>query len=237
MEDLEQHLKNFKLEIKYKKNLKRLNLRLKSEDVIYITSPHHLKKDQILKFVYEKSGWILKRHQEMQNQAKLQSLNWSHLSFIPFRGENWTLIVERGPRQIVLDELQKHIIFQASEVIIQQPEKIKKILLSWLQENSLRILHEKVRYYEPLIGVRSKSIQIKNYRSRWGACNSKAELFFNWQIIAFSEHLMDYVVAHELCHIKEMNHSPRFYQLLEQQGFNIKEVHDLMKLKTNIYLG
>ena len=73
----------------------------------------------------------------------------------------------------------------------------------------------RVACYAPLIGVSYGRITIRNQRSRWGSCSSKGNLNFNWRLILAPGEVLDYVVVHELAHRREMNHSERFWRLVE----------------------
>ena len=81
-----------------------------------------------------------------------------------------------------------------------------------LAEKALKVIPERVRYYAPLIGVRPGRITIRNQKTRWGSCSAKGNLNFNCLLMLAPDEVMDSVVVHELCHMKEMNHSERFYQ-------------------------
>ena len=72
-------------------------------------------------------------------------------------------------------------------------------------------LPERVAYYEPLIGVHAGRVTIRTQKSRWGSCSSKGNLNFNCLLMLTPPEVIDSVVVHELCHLKEMNHSQRFY--------------------------
>ena len=76
---------------------------------------------------------------------------------------------------------------------------------------ALTVIPEKVRKYAPLVGVDYGRITIRNQRTRWGSCSSKGNLNFNCILMLFPEEVIDYVVVHELCHRKHMNHSAAFY--------------------------
>lgn len=80
-----------------------------------------------------------------------------------------------------------------------------------LADRALQIIPERVRYYAPLIGVSYGRITIRNQRSKWGSCSAKGNLNFNCLLMLAPPEVLDSVVVHELCHRKEMNHSPRFY--------------------------
>lgn len=74
-----------------------------------------------------------------------------------------------------------------------------------------KIIFKRVEYYKKIIGVEYNSIRIKSVKTRWGSCSSKKNLNFCWKIVMADIKILDYVVVHELCHLKEMNHSKRFW--------------------------
>ena len=80
-----------------------------------------------------------------------------------------------------------------------------------LADQAVKEIPERVRYYAPLVGVTYGRITIRNQKSRWGSCSSKGNLNFNCLLLLAPPDVMDYVIVHELCHRKEMNHSPQFW--------------------------
>lgn len=94
-------------------------------------------------------------------------------------------------------------------------DKLTSEELKELASQACRLLPERVRYYAPLLGVNYGRITIRNQRTRWGSCSSKGNLNFNCLLMLTPSEVMDYVVVHELCHRIEMNHSPRFWALVE----------------------
>ncbi len=84
-----------------------------------------------------------------------------------------------------------------------------------LADKALEIIPKRVEYYAKIMGVTYGRITIRNQVSRWGSCSDKGNLNFNCLLMLCPAEVMDYVVVHELCHLKEMNHSKRFWSLVE----------------------
>lgn len=80
-----------------------------------------------------------------------------------------------------------------------------------LKEEAKTVIPERVRYFSPLIGVTVKRVTIRSQQTKWGSCSSKGNLNFNCLLMLAPREVLDSVVVHELCHLKEMNHSERFY--------------------------
>lgn len=83
-----------------------------------------------------------------------------------------------------------------------------------LADQAMQIIPDKVRFYAEKIGVDYGRVTIRNQKTRWGSCSAKGNLNFNCLLMLAPEDVLDYVVIHELCHRKEMNHSPRFLSLI-----------------------
>lgn len=85
-------------------------------------------------------------------------------------------------------------------------------LHEWYQRNAEKQLSARTAHYARLMGVVPRSVVVKQYKSRWGSCSVMGDIAYNWQIIIAPSAVVDYVVVHELCHLRQHNHSPRFWQ-------------------------
>jgi predicted metal-dependent hydrolase len=84
------------------------------------------------------------------------------------------------------------------------------------KEDARALVHAKIAQFNSFYQHTIKKVFIKNHRSRWGSCSSKGNLNFNYRLVHLPEHLADYVVVHELCHLKCFNHSADFWTLVAQ---------------------
>ena len=84
-----------------------------------------------------------------------------------------------------------------------------------LADRALKYIPGRVKYYAGVIGVSYGGITIRNQKTRWGSCSSKGNLNFNWKLALMPDEILDYVVVHELAHRMEMNHSDKFWKIVE----------------------
>ena len=87
-----------------------------------------------------------------------------------------------------------------------------EVLSAWLKQEAIQIISARSRDWAGRIGVKIKKITFRDQRTRWASCSQKANLSFNWRLIMAPEAVLEYVIIHELCHLKQMNHSRSFWQ-------------------------
>ena len=94
------------------------------------------------------------------------------------------------------------------------PEQIRDAVQSWLQRQARRIFEERCGHFAPQLGVRVKKLSLSSAQTRWGSASADGSIRLNWRLVHFAMPSIDYVVAHELAHLREMNHSPRFWDVV-----------------------
>ncbi len=90
----------------------------------------------------------------------------------------------------------------------------KRLLGNWFAQQALIYLPQRVAALAPLVGVQPQGLRVRYYKSRWGSCNRRGELQFNWLLMMAPPVVVDYVVVHELAHLRHFNHSPAFWQVV-----------------------
>ena len=92
------------------------------------------------------------------------------------------------------------------------------------------LVEERIKYFNQFYGFKYNKINIKNQKTRWGSCSRKGNLNFNYKIIFLDPELRDYIIVHELCHLKEFNHSKNFWSLVAQVLPDYKKLRDGLKI-------
>lgn len=128
--------------------------------------------------------------------------------------------------------ISKHIekIKETKERFEAEPtEKLTREKVIALAEEALKVIPERVEYFAKVIGVTYGKITIRNQKTRWGSCSSKGNLNFNCLLMLAPPEVLDYVVVHELCHRKQMNHSKAFWLEVEKVLPDYKEARKWLK--------
>ena len=127
-------------------------------------------------------------------------------------------VVVRSPKRMRVDEVRKFVNSKSTWIekhltnrVPRNEVKLTDSELKELRERTRILVTERVRYFAPLVGVTYNQIAIRAQRTRWGSCSSKGNLNFNCLLGLVPSEVLDYVVVHELCHRKELNHSDRFW--------------------------
>ena len=127
-------------------------------------------------------------------------------------------VIVRAPKRMRIEEIRGFVESKAgwiekhlSNCSAQEQQKLTDQELRALREKARTLVTERVQYYTPLIRVTYNQIAIRAQHTRWGSCSSKGNLNFNCLLALVPPEALDYVVVHELCHLKELNHSDRFW--------------------------
>jgi predicted metal-dependent hydrolase len=108
--------------------------------------------------------------------------------------------------------------FTDTEVLLDVPAAVDaaKVLESALRDQARSLFNERLAVYAPHLGVTPPPLRLSSARTRWGSCSARGGISLNWRLVLMPLPIVDYVVCHELAHLKEMNHSPRFWAVVEQ---------------------
>ena len=222
--------KNVEYELVYSRR-KSIGLELNELGELKVRAPLETPTTVIESVLLSKSKWIMDKKKSIEfTNSKRVIQTFESGSFLRYIGKTYELRVKR------VDQLKNQEVFICEDIIWvytidHNPDNIKSMLIKWYQERSREILLEKSLYYSRALHVEFKAIKINNPKKRWGSCSSKGNINYNWRIIMATETVIDYLVVHELAHLRQMNHSNKFYSLIESILPNYKK--EILWLKEN----
>ncbi|MGB5092191.1 MAG: SprT family zinc-dependent metalloprotease [Parvibaculum sp.] len=184
---------------------------------VEVTSPSKRGFGKALAFASEQRDWIAERLQRIP-----QAVPFTHGAIVPFRGRDH-LIRHAGLRRpdrsrsgpvwcVESDEADglPEIHATGDEAFLQRR------LLDWMRNEARVELNERVLIHAEAFDVRPSRITVRDTTTRWGSCSPTRALSFSWRLILAPAHVLDYVAAHEVAHLRHMNHGPRFWALVRQ---------------------
>ena len=191
------------------KNAKHLILRIMPNgQKLRLTVPAMVTTDQAEKFLRRKRNWVATRLAKMPEPVLIADGNQ-----ISFCGITHDLIrIDRPHGPVVLDVIAG----KPALLIPGKPEHFVQYTVNFLKQQALEALQARVQAHVRTLGVQPRTIRITDTKSCWGSCSSIGTLSFSWRIIMAPPEILDYLAAHEVAHLREMNHSISFWKLVEQ---------------------
>src|SRR5215510_617422 len=184
------------------KRARRIILRFDhGEGRIVVVLPRRATLEQGRRFALLNRGWIRDRLDLLPEPVPFRSGR-----SIPFLGVMHRIRHQPQARGLVWQE-------DGAIHVAGRPEHLSRRVEDWLRREARREIERRARTKADLIGKRIAAITIRDPKSRWGSCSPRGQLSFSWRLILAPRHVLDYVVAHEVAHLKELNHGPRFWKL------------------------
>jgi predicted metal-dependent hydrolase len=195
-----------------------------------VSAPRWIALRDIEAAIVEKERWIrsrLEQWQQWRAKRRLPDVHFAEGGKLPFLGGEITLRLRADLRGSVLasgpegDELRLALPPDAAEA------QVRDCVQSWLKEQAQRVLGERLQELSTRNGVRCASWALSSARSQWGSCAADGRIRLNWRLVHFALPVIDYVVAHELAHLKELNHGPEFWRQVARllPGFEAARDH------------
>ncbi|MFZ4289390.1 M48 family metallopeptidase [Variovorax sp. HJSM1_2] len=215
------HLPGAEVGFEFKRAKRRTIGFLVGVDGLTVRAPKWVPLAEVDAAVMEKAGWILQKLGDARIRAQRQEgarIDWRDGAELPFLGERVLLVLdptqalgkagavlaaagaEGQPRQLLVG-LPQHA----------QPAQIRDVVQAWLMREAKAIFLARLQHFAPLLGVQWQKLSLSNAGTRWGSASTSGAIRLNWRLVHFSMPVIDYVVAHELSHLRVMDHSQRFW--------------------------
>ena len=215
---------------------KTVGLEVSIEDGVKIRAPEELSENEIEEVVEKKAEWILKK-QDKLSDVKPAPTPKEFLSGekLPYLGRRYRIKVKESDNvdQVKVKFYQGKFWIMVSKDVSDSDsrrELIRDEAIQWYRSHADQKIRERVKKYQEQIGEAPNLIKVKKQKKRWGSCSSKRNLNFNWKLIMAPMSVVDYIVVHELAHLKYPNHSKEFWQLVEAVIPNYEEKQEWLRV-------
>jgi predicted metal-dependent hydrolase len=199
-----------------------VRLEVRPQTGLTVVVPHSYKIGQLPGLLESKKRWIsnsLARCSNFQSPYAEEELGSGDT--IPYLGRDLKLVKRENHSEVDSVTLEGDTL--AVSHGLSKNGILELALEQWYRAEAARLINERVDRLSSQMGTHCKRIVIRGQKTRWGSCSHKKNLSFNWKLIMAPEPVIDYVVIHELAHLKEMNHSKRFWELVAQHCHRWRE--------------
>lgn len=200
----------FNYEIKYT-NRKTVNISVERDRSVIVRAPQGISAEKIECIVQSKKDWIIEKiNHEQKYPAKLIPKEFVSGETLLYLGRNYQLLVVDNE----IDDVE----FNQRFIISKSNQKnANKLLKDWYFERAKIKIEHQVKKYAKHLGVKYKEIKISDMKYRWGSCTPNNVIIFNWKLIKAPMYVLDYIIVHELAHLIEPNHTPKFWNIVSIQ--------------------
>lgn len=198
-------------EVNVKRSSRRRSVGLKvCQGRVVVSSPAFLSDKQIQALIVGKASWIKR---QLASQVVRNPLQYREGESLLYLGQLLILKLAQGRNHC---ELSQGGQLQLTLPSVSKPHLIRKSLINWYKQQASLYLNQRVEFFAQLTGLTPTGMAIKTFKARWGSCSRQGIIDFNWQLMMIPAEVIDYVVVHELCHLKYFNHSKQFWGLVSR---------------------
>ncbi len=208
-----------------------LSFRVLNNGILKILAPKSLSEDEIFSEVLRHTDWVevqIKKSKDVK--ARFPQKKWRSGEKLPVFGKDKTLNIQmtatKKPQVVFLDnEIDFFVPYDWQKLNQKtQEEKMAKAFKKAFKEKFSYELSKQVDYWSKMMGLYPKDLKFKDTKTQWGSCTSMGTVCLNWKIGVFDKEISDYVIVHELSHLKHQNHSRQFWSLVEEYTPNRKAI-------------
>ncbi len=190
-----------------------VRLEVSEVDGLSVIVPRRYDLRQLDDLLYRRASWILRKLEAYsQGESNREQRPLSSGDRVPYLGRQLCLCI------IQADGNDRGIYLSGDDLLIIRSAKVAhpRLVEIWYRHEAARFIQERIDLMSPKLNVRCGRVTIRGQKTRWASCSPKGSLSFNWRLMMAPEAVVDYVIIHELAHLKEMNHTARFWRLVAE---------------------
>lgn len=184
-----------------------IGLKITSQGLV-VHAPKRISASQLQQVLLQKARWIQQKLALRENH-QVSPMQWVDGEPLMFMGQDIVLSLQQHATN-------KAVTLQGNQLLVRSPQVdnqtfVARKVLQWFAQQALPDFTRRVELIAAQMGEKVTGVALSNARSRWGSCNSRKQIRLNWRLIQAPPHIIQYVICHEMAHLKEMNHSAKFY--------------------------
>lgn len=196
-------------------------------DGLVVHAPKRIFEFQLNQILQEKAHWILNKL-KAREANQVEKIGWVDGENLLYLGNDIQLNITQGSsnKALVFDQ-------NTLKAIALQPNNhavVARKVIAWYKKQAAIDFARRLEILAAKLGVPTPPLTLSNAQSRWGSCNSRGEVRLSWRLLQAPPHIINYVICHELAHLKQMNHSPKFYAVVEQLFPHYKAAEKELKM-------
>jgi predicted metal-dependent hydrolase len=201
------------------------------DDTVKVTVPKNLSDQRIEGLIKNRTVWIRQKLKIQTETIRPKDKEYVNGETFSYLGRNYRLkCLSGGSGEAKLTNGYLTVWLAKDASGAASGGCVRQSLQQWYQSRALEKLKEKTKRYSAILGVSPQSVGVKEYKARWGSCSSSGDVTYNWRIIMAPHHIVDYIVVHELCHLLEHNHGPKYWKHVQNVVPNYKECREWLKV-------
>ena len=222
-----------KPDVLIKSKRKSLSLTINNDGELIVHAPKKMNLEEIFSFIEKKQDWIKQKKQKVQNilQINKKVMNYEQILFL---GKLYDTVRVKGIKEVLLEGNFLCIPEQIKD------EKVPHTLKNWLTYMAEGVILDRLDYFAELMDLDFEGVKIISSRAKWGSCDHKLNLTFNFKMVMLPPIIIDYIIIHELSHILELNHSREFWEVVASIMPTYKKQRETLKSSSfllNMFLG
>ncbi len=198
-----------------------VHLLVNDQGVMEVRAPWRFSRSRARDAMRENAEWVLRALEGMRERLARRPRLTTGLR-LPLLDESLRLEVRPRAQMDLFHDTRPRPgrVVRRGEVLSARPASLREadlraLLEAWYRREATTRLAARIEHFAPRLGVRPSRVTVRGQRSRWGSCSGKGSVSLNWRLMLVPGALADYVVVHELCHLRHMDHSPRFWAMVE----------------------
>jgi predicted metal-dependent hydrolase len=177
-----------------------------------VGAPPRTPLTEVEALIFRHAEWVTQKLDDWRTRRRPEPVKICDGMSLPLLGQPLVIRLALGANRALWNEQAAPVL----NLLLRAPSDAERVLEKALREKARQLFAERLTHHAAAMGLKEPPLTLSSARTRWGSCSLKSGIRLNWRLIHFPLAVLDYVVIHELAHLREMNHSPRFWAVVAE---------------------